>query len=114
MITTAMTIAACANLMTSDPQEDTIWAREFERVEFVGNSWTAYRMHMPDDPIPVSREIGEMLMYDRALGIPDRWGDYEYAFILWTNLGEVILSRPDPYADIRPGGGIDEMDDFDD
>ncbi|MBP46325.1 MAG: hypothetical protein CMH53_00075, partial [Myxococcales bacterium] len=59
-------------------------------------------------------EIGEFLMYDRALGLSETWGDYEYAFSLWTDLGEILIGRVDPYADIRPGGGIDEMDDFDD
>ena len=114
MIATVMTIALTLSVTQAEPQEETIWGKDFEKVEFVGQSWFAYRMHQPEVPIPVSREVGEMLMYDRCLGIPGTWGDYEYGFSIWTDLGEIILNRVDPYAHILPGGGADEMDDFDD
>ena len=100
-------------LADADVTPQTFWGREFQAVEYNGDSYVAYRMHQPLDPIPVSKEFGEFLRNDRALGIPEAWGGYSYGFQIWTDLGEIILYREDPYADVRPGL-MDEMEQFED
>ena len=100
-------------LGNADVTPQTFWGREFEAVQYNGDSYVAYRMHQPLDPIPVSKELGEFLRNDRALGIPEAWGGLCYGFQIWTDLGEVILYREDPYADVRPGL-MDEMEQFED
>ena len=97
---TPLLAALQLSIAATEPQEITIWANEFMSVEYHGDSWTACRAGQPDDPMPVDRRLGEYFMKDRAFGIIESWSDeYRYAFQFWTEWGEILLFRPDPFAD---------------
>jgi len=104
-------IAVQLLIADADVEQDTYWGRDFQGVEYNGDSWVAYRMGQPGVPIPISKEFGEWLRNDRALGVAEAYGGYSYGFQFWTRLGEIILYKPDPYADVRDGL-MDEMEQF--
>ncbi|MCP4444876.1 MAG: hypothetical protein GY811_05955 [Myxococcales bacterium] len=85
----------------AEPNMDTVFGRDFGKVEFHEDRWTVFRMNQLDEPIPCSVELGKGIMNDRALGIPGEYGGYFYVIQYWTRLGEILLFRPDPYPESR-------------